>query len=214
MSRVVKAAGERKHEIIVAASALFIEKGYGEVPISEILDKVGIAKGTFYHYFSSKEELLSEILERRLQQIGRKADEIAAHEAMPAIEKLRSVMGIIFMSGRGQEGFVLDPTDERHLLMQMKLTNLFYGKLKPVLLAITVQGVKEGIFQTGDPSDITDLLLRGITSFTNQSFREMMDPGVAMQKIKSIGLVLTRVLGLPEDTAVFPVMSPQGEDRR
>ena len=214
MGRVVKEAGVRKHEIMVAAEALFIEKGYGEVPISELLNQVGIAKGTFYHHFASKEQLLNEILERKLQRIGNQADEIVVHEEMPAIDKLRSVMGIIFMSSRDHVGLALDPADERHLLMHVKLTNLFYRKLEPVLMAITEQGIQEGVFRTGNPVDVTSILLRGITGFTNQAFQEMSNPAVAMQKMKSIGLVLTRVLGLPEDTIVFPVMGPQGGDRR
>lgn len=49
---------EIKKTIINEAISLFKEKGYYNVSINGITKKVGIAKGTFYNYFSSKRELL------------------------------------------------------------------------------------------------------------------------------------------------------------
>ena len=46
--RIVKEHEERKDEIIQAASALFQAKGYDECSVNDILNAVGIAKGTFF----------------------------------------------------------------------------------------------------------------------------------------------------------------------
>ncbi|MEG1585170.1 MAG: TetR/AcrR family transcriptional regulator, partial [Anaerovorax sp.] len=54
---------EVKRDIIVnSAFELFLEKGYMNTKIIDIADAVGIGKGTFYEYFTSKEELLLEVL--------------------------------------------------------------------------------------------------------------------------------------------------------
>jgi AcrR family transcriptional regulator len=49
---------ERKRHVIKMAHQLFIEKGFQSTSIQDILEKSGISKGTFYNYFSSKNELL------------------------------------------------------------------------------------------------------------------------------------------------------------
>ena len=52
--RVVKEHDERKAEFVDAAIALMSQKGYESTTIQDIIDEVGVSKGAFYHYFSSK----------------------------------------------------------------------------------------------------------------------------------------------------------------
>ncbi|WP_226084940.1 TetR/AcrR family transcriptional regulator [Mesobacillus sp. S13] len=52
---------DRKRHVIEKAHQLFIEKGFQTTSIQDILDFSGISKGTFYNYFSSKNELLMDI---------------------------------------------------------------------------------------------------------------------------------------------------------
>lgn len=62
-----KPAEVRLEELMAAAEALFLEKGVEATTVSEIVERAGVAKGTFYHYFSAKHEML-EALERRYTQ--------------------------------------------------------------------------------------------------------------------------------------------------
>ena len=48
-----------KSIIIKAAWELFYEQGYDETTVEQIIEKSATSKGSFYHYFSSKDELLS-----------------------------------------------------------------------------------------------------------------------------------------------------------
>ncbi|MBE4910679.1 TetR/AcrR family transcriptional regulator, partial [Bacillus luteolus] len=62
---------DKKKHVIKMAHQLFIEKGFQATSIQDILDYSGIAKGTFYNYFSSKNELLMELLKtiyRKMEQ--------------------------------------------------------------------------------------------------------------------------------------------------
>ena len=67
--RVVKEYDERKNEIIDTAAFLFMEKGYDRCSVNDILNKIGIAKGTFYHYFKSKEDVLDAAVDKMSEQI-------------------------------------------------------------------------------------------------------------------------------------------------
>ena len=60
--RVVKEYDERKNEILDASEKLFLEKGYVQCTIKDILKAVDIARGTFYYYFESKEEVLDAVI--------------------------------------------------------------------------------------------------------------------------------------------------------
>ena len=63
MTRIVKKPDERRKEIIQAARELFQEKTYEKMTMQELMKKLNIAKGTIYHYFSSKEDLLESVVE-------------------------------------------------------------------------------------------------------------------------------------------------------
>lgn len=52
-----KQVSPKRQELIEIASRLFYEQGYGATGVKQIIEAAGIAKGTFYSHFSSKEEL-------------------------------------------------------------------------------------------------------------------------------------------------------------
>lgn len=52
---------QKRQQVIDKALEMFVSRGYEHVSVDEIIEKTGISKGTFYHYFNSKEEILSNI---------------------------------------------------------------------------------------------------------------------------------------------------------
>src|SRR6516165_1267228 len=58
-----RSLADRKHEIVTAAASVFDRDGYGSTSMDDIARTVGIAKPTLYHYFSSKDEILTSIHE-------------------------------------------------------------------------------------------------------------------------------------------------------
>lgn len=73
---------DRKQLVLLNAKKLFIEKGFDETSIQDILGESNISKGTFYNYFSSKNECLINILE-----IGRKETAIRRQELLIGKDK-------------------------------------------------------------------------------------------------------------------------------
>src|SRR5689334_9031723 len=64
MSRVVKTKDVRRAEVLDQALALFLERGYDNVSLNDLLAAGGTPKGAFYHYFPSKEALISALAQR------------------------------------------------------------------------------------------------------------------------------------------------------
>ena len=62
MVRITKEYDERLTEFLETAQQLFFQKGYEKTSVNDIIKKIGVAKGTFYHYFKSKKDLLDKIV--------------------------------------------------------------------------------------------------------------------------------------------------------
>ncbi len=82
---------ERRTLILQMAEEVLMEKGYYETSIDEIATRVGIAKGTVYLHFSSKEDLVVAILLRDLQHLLVEIDEVAATDAT-AHDKVEAIL--------------------------------------------------------------------------------------------------------------------------
>ncbi|WP_456276208.1 TetR/AcrR family transcriptional regulator [Bacillus sp. AK128] len=66
----------RKQHVMKMAHQLFVEKGFQNTSIQDILDYSGISKGTFYNYFSSKNELLIALLKAIYQEMEVERNEL------------------------------------------------------------------------------------------------------------------------------------------
>jgi AcrR family transcriptional regulator len=66
--RTVKPAKKRQEEILLRPVELFARQGYENMSIQDIIGAVGIAKGTFYHHFRSKEDLLDRLIDSTLAE--------------------------------------------------------------------------------------------------------------------------------------------------
>jgi len=78
----------RDAEVVEAAVAVFNEKGYSGAAIQDVADRVGVLKGSLYHYIDSKEDLLARIFEESDAISFALMEESRKLEA-PAVERLR-----------------------------------------------------------------------------------------------------------------------------
>ena len=59
---------ERRKQLLTVAAACFHEKGYTETTVSELVKRAGVAKGTFFYYFPTKESILTALIEQECEQ--------------------------------------------------------------------------------------------------------------------------------------------------
>jgi TetR/AcrR family transcriptional regulator, transcriptional repressor for nem operon len=81
---------ERRERLISAATELFLAGSFHNVGIAEICDVARVNKGTFYHFFPAKLDLLIEVIDRYVKDIAGKYREIALSDDRPG-QKLRAV---------------------------------------------------------------------------------------------------------------------------
>nr|BBH92297.1 hypothetical protein KTA_04960 [Thermogemmatispora argillosa] len=87
---------EREALILQAAEEVFCEKGYHEASIDEIAARVGIAKGTVYLHFPSKEDLLAALFRRDTEQVIAEVETIASSLGRSAREKLEEILHLLY----------------------------------------------------------------------------------------------------------------------
>ena len=74
-----------REAILQAAAEEFAEHGYWQATLSQIGDRVGLSKASLYHYVSSKEELLADMLEQVTAQIAAATSEAGATNAVGSL---------------------------------------------------------------------------------------------------------------------------------
>ncbi|TML64123.1 MAG: TetR/AcrR family transcriptional regulator [Actinobacteria bacterium] len=81
--RLTQRGRDRRRQLMEYAGRRFAENGYHPTSVAEIVQGIGVGKGVFYWYFSSKEELFSEILREAQQELRRRQQAAIGDEADP-----------------------------------------------------------------------------------------------------------------------------------
>lgn len=123
-----KEAEARKQEILDAAEALFARKGFDETSTGDILEAVGIARGTLYYHFKSKEDILDAVIERMTRQLLANARAITEDESLPVLERLtKTMLSLNVQSAIGQEVMAQVHKPQNALLHQKMQARLLQG---------------------------------------------------------------------------------------
>jgi len=154
-----KEAEERKNEILDVADELFGKKGFDGTSTNEILEKVGIARGTLYHHFKSKEEIMDALIERYSDRLLGAAQEVAADKTIPLVDRIiRVVMSMNLNSGSSEE--IMEHIHRpQNALMHQKIQKMIINGLTPILADIICEGIDQGMFNTPYPYECMEMVV-------------------------------------------------------
>ncbi|MDN3506025.1 MAG: TetR/AcrR family transcriptional regulator [Simkaniaceae bacterium] len=164
MVRVVKKPVQRRREIIAASRKLFLKKGYENTTMQDVMATLQIAKGTTYHYFKSKAELLEAVVEDMVDEYISKVAKVLKNCQGNALEKMR----VLVEAGRSKG---VDMVEGLHLAgnmgMHVRLLAETITRLAPLYARVIEQGCEEGVFHTEHPLECAEVLLGGIQFLTD-----------------------------------------------
>src|SRR3954466_8821966 len=86
--RADRGSGDKRERILVAAERIFARHGFFAARVSEIAKEAGVADGTIYLYFKSKDDLLISLFEQRMKQVNEALR--AAIAGVPPRDQLRA----------------------------------------------------------------------------------------------------------------------------
>ena len=200
MKRVSKPPEIRMNEIMDSAEALFHSKGYHETAISDIVQYNGVAQGTFYYYFKSKDALLEALVERLMSRIYDTLKQIADSTTLEPNQKIERILHAVVGNLRRDDRLMFDflYTDE-YLHIVDKFAGQASRMLAPVILGIVEEGNKKRTFRVPHPDEILIF-----NSAILQSLFHSLYKGHPRERLERIFAVasglLDKTLGAPDGT--------------
>lgn len=138
-----------KDKIIMSASRLFVDKGFGKTTMEDIAKDLGIYKGSLYHHIKSKAGIFYEILMIPFNQTLKKMEKIG-NENIGSEEKLRKLISAHFenIQKYSLEYQVL-LSERRHMInkMQEKIIRRKMKRYENVFVKIIGEGIKRKVFR-------------------------------------------------------------------
>ncbi|VEG58004.1 transcriptional regulator [Mycolicibacterium aurum] len=165
-----KALPSRRDELLALAATMFAERGLRATTVRDIADSAGILSGSLYHHFSSKEEMVDEVLRNFLDWLFARYQEIVATEPNP-LERLKGLFMSSFEAIETRHAEVVIYQDEaKRLSSQERFAYVDERNREQRKMWVDVlnQGIKEGYFR---PDVDVDLVYRFIRDTTWVSVR-------------------------------------------
>jgi len=192
--RIIKEPEVRKNEIIDAAEKLFASKGYDKATVNDILNANSIAKGTFYYYFKSKEEVLDAIIKRRIDAGLERAKAIASHPELSPVQKIAAAIMAQKPQNQTEADFLPVLHEQSNALFHQKVLTDCVTRLTPVLSAIVEEGIEKGDFSTAYPKESAEILLTaGLIIFDDAYFSRSREEQA--ERIPAFLAAMDRILG-------------------
>lgn len=149
---------EKKQQILEAAIRTFARKGYFNSRVSEIAQEAGVADGTIYIYFKSKEEILSAIFDEALTRFVHISNE-ELRGIMDPTERLQKIAALhLTYLGSNRDLAMVFQIEFRHNIMFMeKFTKTKLRDYFEIIKKTIEDGQKKGVFRKVNPQFATKL---------------------------------------------------------
>lgn len=197
--RVTKEYDERKNEILDAAENLFHIKGYEKCTINDIIKNVGIAKGTFYYYFKSKEEVLDSVVERYTNIAISRAKEVEEKDYIRLEEKLMNAFMAMQIKEKVSQDLFVQLHKSENALLHQKTLNLMVNSMAPFLAKIVEEGNQKEVWSCKYPLEYMEIFLVASLTLTDEAIFKMNSKS-QMNILIVLVSILEKMLNVQEDS--------------
>jgi AcrR family transcriptional regulator len=155
-------AADKRRAILEAAIRVFARQGYNATRVADVADEAGVAYGLVYHYFRSKEALMTELFTERWSLLLTASEELYEQD-IPARRKLDGIAGFIFDSYRH------DPELMKVIIVEVtRAANSFGATHLPeirraydVVARIVADGQRDGLYREEVDPDFVGMWFYG-----------------------------------------------------
>ena len=186
----------KKEFILDTAEKMFVEQGFDQTSIAQILDATQIAKGTLYYYFISKEEIMDAIIERWIDRSFEQVRIWVEQKQLPILERLMGALASLNMQKDGQE--LLDHLHApQNALLHEKTNQILLSKVPEILYPLFQEGFQTGEMQTAYPYESIEMMLTYSLQIFDNSFQKL-DQAEQNHKIQAFIYLLEKIFQTKE----------------
>ncbi len=202
MKRIIKDPEVRRKEILTAAEELFMNHGYVNTTVEAIIQQVRIAKGTFYYYFKSKEDILDALVHEIVNQHCEDYKKIADDSKIGAIDKMRLMLRGDSQHAKNENKLMenLHRPENRELHERINIEIVI--KIAPVFAGVIEQGKLESVFNVEYPLETIQFLLAG-SQFLLESGLFKWNKEEQTKRMQSFQAIIERSLGAASGSFSF-----------
>jgi len=210
----------RRNEILDVAQRLVFSKGYEQMSIQDILDEMRISKGAFYHYFSSKPDLLEALTQRIEAEAFNQLTPILQEKNLSSLEKIERFFNSTARWKTANKAYLLAILrvwyNDDNAILRQKMVERGFKRIMPLLADAIRQGTEEGVTSTSYSDPIGSVLISLMLGMGDATAYEILalrpDSGQIerevcyrnmVELVKAYTAAIERVLGAAPGAMVF-----------
>lgn len=194
----------KKNEIIEVSKRLFLRNGYDATSVSMILMELGMAKGTLYHHFKSKEDILlaviNDIIDMEKNKTLQEIDSRRFRNLNPC-EKLLTLINNADISSENSQ-LINALHSKNNANMQARMLGNYIEKFCPIYADVISQGNDDGSFNTDFPLESAELIVGGFQFLTDTGFHDW-DEKTINRRTNAMLSIIENILGVKKGNLVL-----------
>jgi TetR/AcrR family transcriptional regulator, fatty acid metabolism regulator protein len=158
-----RAGGDKRERILDAAERVFAQHGFFAARVSEIAREAGVADGTIYLYFKSKDDLLISLFESRMERFNQLLADAVASVARPTdrlLALIRTYLTLVHEQPMVAEVLTIELRQSSKFMKEA--SNPKFGDLLRMLASAIADGQAAGELSADVPAPIAARMIFGI----------------------------------------------------
>lgn len=184
---------ERRNKLIKIAEELFLVNGYENTTINDIVERLNLAKGTFYYHFRSKEELLVAVSDKLLSETQNYLQRVHDRKDEDIFARLKDMLTAIDIDLYRNERIWRFVYHENNVILYNQLIKICKEKLGPLIADVLEEGSGKGLLDVPHAMEMAEALIILLDLYAKQICSED-DRSKRMRVHVTIRHILERML--------------------
>ncbi|QGF23626.1 TetR/AcrR family transcriptional regulator [Raineyella fluvialis] len=216
MGRVSKAPEERRDELLDTALRLCTTVGYDALSIDQLTREAGVAKGTFYYYFGSKQDMLGALVQRFVDGLFASLEAGAQDLTGTGADRFGALLGqaTAWKTERVEDAMAFIPLlyKPENVELRHRLFDLWHDRTRDLFRPLVALGSSDGTFMVAEVDATTDLVLSLWLDASTRIFEDAIAAGSSdgfadhiVRGMTALTTAAERILGAREGTFAIPL---------
>lgn len=159
---------ERRQDLITVAEQLFLQQGYENTTVNQIIGSLNLAKGTYYYHFQSKEDILIAVSDKLISDTRRKLLDIHKQTDKDVLWRIRNILSIFhddFYRNRAIWRLIYD---DKNVALHKQVSRIGAKSFTPLLTDVLQEGKEKNLVDVPHAHETAQVLISLFDIFSLQ----------------------------------------------